>query len=278
MVQPLPPGASDPDSPMWVEPGAYMEWQQEELVLRNEIADLQHEIDLLQVEIAQEANETERMRIRAQIRQHGREMQQRTLELNEQRRVTELGLATSPIDFVAYEMYKRYLTEQATTQPGLPGEVQPHVPAGRGPDYKPGEAPPRGEWIPLFAPEDWHGIPYGPVEGGGGMYMPGFSGPSAEARTDEDIQAMVAAMVGGGGGSLGTGAFGVDVPMTQALSRQEVQALSQGEMDIISSFLRAGFEGKGGQETSYDPLDYWREVQEGWVPYMRETGPTQYQF
>jgi len=49
-------------------------------------------------------------------------------------------------------------------------------------------------------------------------------------------------------------------------------------MDIISSFLRAGFEGGEGQQVSYDPLDYWREVQEGWVPYIQETGPTQYQF
>lgn len=88
---------------------------------------------------------------------------------------------------------------------------------------------------------------------------------------------MIAAMVGEGGGTLGAGAFGVNVPMTQAISRQEGRGYSQDEMAVLSSFLKAGFD-VGGQQVSYDPSDYWREVEEGWVPTIETTGPTQYAF
>ena len=132
-------------------------------------------------------------------------------------RLEELRLSTTPIDFVAYELYKRQ--EEA---------------AGR----------------------------------------PTYTGP---ASSDVDIQGMVEAMVGPGAGSLGTGEFGVQVPTTQSVSRAESQQISPQEMGVLSSFLRAGFETPGGK-VSYNPEDYWREVEEGFVPTMPQTGITQYRY
>lgn len=189
---PKPAPKPTPSVPMQLEPGAYLKLQEEILELQR------------QEQTARDANEKERLRIeRERLEQIARE--------------TELRLSTSPIDYVAYELYKR-------------------------------EREAAGETLYTGAP-----------------------------ASDEDIQAMMAAMAGEGGGYLGTGEFGVEVPMTQAISRAESRSFSPAEMDILSSFLKAGFD-VGGEQVSYDPVDYWREVEEGFVPTIQTPAATRYAF
>ena len=88
---------------------------------------------------------------------------------------------------------------------------------------------------------------------------------------------MMTAMVGEGGGTLGVGEFGVEVPRTQAISRAESLTYSPAEMDILGSFLKAGFD-VNGQQVSYDPVDYWREVEEGFIPTIQAPASTRYTF
>jgi hypothetical protein len=169
---------------MSIEPGAYLALQEE----------------MMELERQWRAEEAEISRIAA-------ENQARTLELQ---------LASTPIDFVAYELYKR----------------------GR-----------EAAGLPTYT-----------------------GGPSS----DVDIQEMVSSFVGPGGGSLGVGEFGVNIPRPEAVSRAESQEISPQEMDILGSFLRAGFEANGGQ-VSYNPEDYWREVEKGFIPTIR-AGSTRYTF
>lgn len=99
----------------------------------------------------------------------------------------------------------------------------------------------------------------------------------APPATDVGMQEMIATMVGEGGGSLGVGEFDVEIPRTEAISRAESLTYSPAEMDILGSFLRAGFQANG-QEVSYDPVDYWREVEEGFIPTIRTPAATRYSF
>lgn len=294
---------------MEVEPGAWLQLQEEDLALRKYIADLQNRIDRLQIQLGKEANKLARERLEWEIQRAKDDLAFRREELAEKRRQTELALATSPVDFVAYEMYKRYLQKMAD-QGVSPTEVEPddfirrdvaaaiqemaeqavgaqgytagglaQVPR-RPADTQPFPIPPDLIPEPLpheVQPELQEGqAPWPPSQL---QYDEGepYAGPFGVVHTDEEIQAMIAAMVGTGGASLGLGAFGVRVPGTQAISRQEGLKLSPDEMATLNSFLRAGFEA-GGQQVSYDPTDYWREVQEGWIPTIKTQGPTQYSF
>ena len=129
------------------------------------------------------------------------------------RRTTELQYATSPIDYVAYEMYKRELEE--------------------------------GGWEPM-----------------------------GDVQSDEDIQAMMAQLVGGVGSLVGE--FGVELPTAGQWSRSQFQDVAQSERDILSSFLRAGVETPGGADVTIDPGDYFRRMAEGFVPTLAGAGPTRY--
>lgn len=189
---PAPAPSPTPSFPMLLEPEAYLKLQETILELQRQEAE------------ARDAREKERIAIeRERLESLAREM--------------ELRLSTTPIDFVAYELYKR---EKEAADETL------------------------------------------------------YTGPSA---SDVDIQAMVAAMVGEGAGSLGVGEFGVEVPTTQSISRAESLRLSPDEMDILGSFLKAGFD-VNGQEVSYDPVDYWREVEQGFIPTIQTPAMTRYAF
>lgn len=180
-----PAAPATPSVPMQIEPGAWLELQGTMLEMERQWRERQAEIEEERVE-------------------------QAAMEM-------ELRLSTTPIDYVAYQLYKRQ--REAAGQPT-------------------------------------------------------YTGPSASSN---DIQAMIAAMVGPGGGALGEGEFGVQVPRPEAISRAESLTYSPAEMDILGSFLRAGFE-VGGREVSYDPVDYWQEVEEGFIPTIRTPAATQYSF
>lgn len=176
-----------PSVPMMIEPGAWLAIQEEMLELER------------QWRARQAAIEEERTELQA------KEM--------------ELRLATSPIDYVAYQQYLRQREA-----------------AGK----------------------------------------PTYSGAAA---TDPEIRGMVRGMAGGPSISpLGAGEFGVRIPRTSDISRAEATQLSPDEMDILSSFLKAGFTPFGGEKTSYDPADYWREVEKGFIPTVRTPAATRYAY
>lgn len=134
----------------------------------------------------------------------------------------EAQLSASPIDFVAYQLYKRGLEE-----------------SGRTP----------------------------------------FTGPSA---SDEDIQDAFAEALGFDAGEsvpggAGKGRFGVRLPQAGQISREQFSDLTKSDLDILTSFLRGGVRtgtrplretgGKPtGEFTAVDPEEYFRQVEERFVP------------
>ena len=203
----LPP---TPSVPMQIEPGAYF-------ALQEEILELQR-----QEQVARDAREKERLRIeRERLEQVARE--------------TELRLSTSPIDFVAYEEYKR--EREAAGKKTYTGPASSDIDI-------------RNMVASLY---------------GGEITSP-------RTGTDRSISLMTPDP-----DVLGIGAFGAGIPRTQAISRAESLTYSPDEMDILGSFLKAGFQA-GGKQVSYDPVDYWREVEEGFVPTIQAPASTKYTF
>ena len=137
-------------------------------------------------------------------------------------RETELRLATSPVDFVAYEKFRRQLQAE--------GPVAP---------YKP---------------------------------------PS----TDAELQAMMADITGREEqlepAQRLLGEFGVTVPTAQGYTRAGFQEISPAEQAILSSFLKAGLTTSTGASAAIDPEEYFRKIQESFVPTLPQAGPTQYNY
>ena len=276
---------------MEIEPGMWQAIQEETLALEKYIADLQDNIANLQIGIGQEANAIAKQQLEFQKQQAEQELVFRREELAEHRRVTELQLATSPIDFVAYELYRRDIQEKGAAQ-GEKYQAEQAVAQGFDTMMAAMEAAPWGspEHARLTREiNSMYGamrVPSGIREGeyriqptdGRAEYKtvePEGYGPVAPPKTDEEIQAMMRQITGGGAGY--TGEFGVDIPTTQQWSRSQFQDVSPSEMEIISSFLRAGVTPTGGgQEFSFDPQDYFREMKEGFIPYMEMPKQTSY--
>jgi hypothetical protein len=168
-------------------------------------------------------------------------------EAENRARALELQLSMSPIDYVAYQSYLREREAE-----GLP-------------TYSGASA--ADEDIQAMLNAFW---------GGGEEVAP--QGRAQLRRTGRRAGQGVAVGGGGGGGDiLGVGEFGVGIPRTEAISRAEAGEMSPDEMDILTSFLRAGFETPEGTVT-YDPGDYYRELEKGFVPIGRQTAATQYAF
>lgn len=219
-----------------IAPGAWYELQELTLAVQKDIADGQREseaadrrIEKRNADMAYAADAKEREFLRVENRkdralQANIALQDRALRLklanieNQQRaRETELRLATSPIDFVAYETYKRTLAEE--------GPIAP------------------------------------------------YAAPSSGA----DIRAMVQGITPATEGLLGK--FGVTLPTTTGYTRAGFQDISPGEQQILSSFLRAGVSPqKGVTPVSVDPTEYFKEVQESFIPTLPKAGPTRYQY
>ena len=267
------------DTSMNLEPGMYQAIAEEEISAELYIADLQAEIDRLQIAVASEGNAVRREELQAQIRQFEQELDLKWEQLNQQRLTTELQLANSPIDFVAYEQYKRSIKEKGDTQQALYDAEQAKLrtiqQAGDEltTQYQAGQMPqPMYEQLHRDLVKEYQTLEASSTE------REGFA-PYSAPRTDEEIQSMLAEMTGVSGGAGLTGEFGAYIPTTQQFTRSGFKEISPDEMKVLASFLRAGSTPYGETgEVSLDPNEYFREMEEGFVPYMRETGPTQYKF
>jgi hypothetical protein len=178
-----------------------------------------------------------------------------------QERLLQAQLAANPQDFVAYEFYKRSLgdpqdlamaqsIQDATQEQDVTGELQ------TGPDQVTATA---GE-------ENLLGTPY----------------PEAQpAYSDQTLQMVINAIQGGGGqgGDAlynpnlgGTGAFGAEISSPNKISRKQGTSLSTDEMGILSSFLRAGVDVGGGKMVGLNPDEYFKQVEQSWVPTFSGAG------
>jgi len=102
--------------------------------------------------------------------------------------------------------------------------------------------------------------------------------PQGDVRTDPEIQNIFSLALGlEGGGSLGAGQFGVELPTTQSISRSEFQTFNPSDIGILQSFLRGGVETDGGQFQGINPEDYFTELEEGLVPVLPDQR-TQFRF
>lgn len=167
-------------------------------------------------------------------------------------------LAANPLDFVAYEFYKRML-----------GQPQAWDIAQR----MAGGAVPTGKGSELL---------------GTTGQEPNLLGQPFEeappAYSDQTIQQIAESLFEPGKQSLynprlsGTGAFGVNISPPQDLSRQEATGLSDAELGILTSFLRAGVETTpGGKRIALDPQEYFKQVEQSWIPTLASVDtPTLY--
>jgi hypothetical protein len=173
------------------------------------------------------------------------EIQTAQLELNRvaevrAERLLQAQLAANPADFVAYEFYKRGLGAPQdmalAEQMGAQGEGGPQNLLGE--DYP--DAPP--------------------------------------AYSDETLQQVLSSVQGGQNALYnpalgGTGAFGAQINSPNELSRKQGMSLSNDEMGILSSFLRAGVEtSPGGARVAISPDEYFRQAENSWVPTMSGAG------
>ena len=99
------------------------------------------------------------------------------------------------------------------------------------------------------------------------------------ARSDTEIQNLFSTILNlpQGGLSLGTGQFGVELPSTGSISREQLGQYSPSDLGILSSFLRGGVETQPGKLAGVDPEGYFRDLERGLVPVL-QLGRTQYSF
>jgi hypothetical protein len=77
----------------------------------------------------------------------------------------------------------------------------------------------------------------------------------------------------------GTGIFGSKISAPNQLSRAEANDMTEQEMGILSSFLKAGIEvpGAGGKRMSIDPQEWLQQAEASWIPTLEGVGnPTEY--
>ena len=162
------------------------------------------------------------------------------LGVEREERLLQAQLAANPADFVAYEFYKRGLEEPGTRESGESGEGQQRSSSGNTGTFA--DAPPA---YSDKAIQDVASNVFSDQQQG---YNPRLSG---------------------------TGAFGADIPGPQQLSRGEANNLSDSEMSILGSFLKAGVEtGSDGQRTAIDPAEYFSQAEESWIPTLKQQNPS----
>ena len=107
-----------------------------------------------------------------------------------------------------------------------------------------------------------------------------FTGPSMSNQqiSDAYTQAVGAAP---GATRMGTGQFGVPIYNPGEIGRNTLLNMSEGERQLLGSFLQAGVSDRTGtagvkptdKYTQIDPTDYFKQVQQGFIPTMSEAGP-----
>jgi hypothetical protein len=175
-----------------------------------------------------------------------------------QERLLQAQLAANPQDFVAYEFYKRSLGDPQDL--AMAQSIQDAQAEGEN------AAAVQPEVNPLAGDENLLGTPY----------------PEAQpAYSDQTLQMVINAIQGGGGqgGDAlynpnlgGTGAFGAEISSPNKISRKQGTSLSTDEMGILSSFLRAGVDVGGGKMVGLNPDEYFKQVEQSWVPTFSGAG------
>lgn len=203
----------------------------------------------------QEAEFTRTMAL--QTLQADRDFQLRSAEEARQERLLRANLAASPVDTVAYEFYKR--GGEGTPQAWSGAQQQ-----AQGQQQQQTQNPGDGEGSGQFTPNPLSGQPYQ---------------ADNPAYSDETLQDLVSGFYNAGGQGnpygtqtlwnprlSGTGAFGVQIQGPQAISRAEGSRMTDDEMGVLSSFLKAGIDMGGGRRVSIDPNEYFRQAEESWIP------------
>lgn len=190
----------------------------------------------LQYQIGQETNRI--ALLNAQVNQAAEARQERELQSQ---------LATNPQDFVQYEFYKRALGNPTTL--GVANSM-----GGGGGGGGQGGANPGG------AGTDANGYPVAPP-----------------AYSDQSLSGVANSLFNKTGAPWspqlrGQGAFGATINAPNQIGRQQAGSLSDSEIGILSSFLKAGINMGNGQRTSIDPADYFKQMQNSWVPTLSGAG------
>lgn len=167
-------------------------------------------------------------------------------------RELQARLAANPQDLVAYEFYKRGLG-----QPEAWDDAQGQA-TGMGSGQGTGQTPnaigtPYEEAPPAYSDQSLQELLsslYSNV-GQGALYNPNLSGQTV---------------------------FGAQIQSPNSISRAEGVNLSDTEMGILSSFLRAGIDMGGGRRVALDPNDYFQQVEQSWVPTLSSAGSQQTQY
>lgn len=171
-------------------------------------------------------------------------------------RLLRAQLAANPEDTVAYEFYKR-----GGATPEAWNMAQQFAQAG---GTATAAADPTATGSGQFNPAPLSGNPY-PADN--------------PAYSDSTLQSLVSGFydAGGQGGEggpqalynprlSGTGAFGAQIQGPQAISRAKGQRMTDDEMGVLTSFLNAGVDVGGGKRVSIDPNEYFKQVEQSWIP------------
>ena len=218
-------------------------------------------------ELAQRENEFART-LALQTLQADRDFQLKGADEARQERMLRANLAANPQDTVAYEMYKRggaspeaWGMAQQFAQGGTatPAAGAATAPAGSG-QFTPlsGEQYPADN--PAYSDQTLQDLVAGFYDSGG-QGSPG--GP--EALYNPRLS--------------GTGAFGAQIQGPQAISRAKGQRMTDDEMGVLTSFLKAGVDVGGGKRVSLDPAEYFKQVENSWIPTLsgaKTGGMTEY--
>ncbi len=161
-----------------------------------------------------------------------------------QERLLQAQLAGNPQDFVAYEFYKRNRGDPQDL--ALASKIQ----------------------------QASGGTVTGGASGTPSGTLSGTPFPDAPpAYDDETLQKVLSGLQNQGGQPLynprlgGTGVFGANIPSPNDISRSDANALTDSELGILSSFLRAGVQtGAGGSRVALDPQEFFAQTERSFVP------------
>lgn len=197
---------------------------------------MQQQTQALQLALAQgQINSTQFIaeRDRAQREaEFARDYSLKQLEFQHQQRMDEAGLAANPRDFVASQYYLRNLGNPQ--QMGVGG-------AGAG-----GGAGAAGG--------------FGAGGGSGAYDTNALNGLVSAFATGQGQQPLYNPRMGG------QGAFGVNVPSPNMISRANWNGMDDTSKGILDSFVRAGVNNGSGQTVALDPAAYEKQIQQSFVP------------
>ncbi len=205
-----------------------------------------------------------------------------------QERLLQAQLAANPQDFVAYEFYKRNLgdpqdlalaskIQQASGgtvtggASGTPSGTLSGTLSGTPSGTLSGTPSGTLSGTPSGTPS---GTLSGTLSGTPSGTLSGTPFPDAPpAYDDETLRKVLSGLQNQGGQPLynprlgGTGVFGANIPSPNDISRSDANALTDSELGILSSFLRAGVQtGAGDSRVALDPQEFFAQTERSFVP------------